>query len=418
MAGAPQSAHALLRMLARRGHPCEAVAIVDRPRGRRGATSSPARAPRSRDRLPAVDARNGYPVYRCAPMLFHAVLEDRLRHLRPDLVVTQLAGSPRIAAQSLAAGVPTIVLVHSHYDVERGYPSDDRVLFVSASRFVAGLVREGLGRESPVCYPLVVQSDYGCRTRRPRYVTFVGPVPVKGLEVALAVAERLPHRRFLFVESWPLEPADRRRLAKRLARTPNVILRPRTRRMASIYRETALLLVPSQYPEAFGRVIVEAQISGIPVVASDIGGIPEAIGAGGILLAPGESPNVWAATVETILADPARRHVLATAAQLNVTRLDLAPEALADGFLAIARVHIARAAENVRRARQGACPAREGRAEAAARLPAHGGPEFGRLGVVPACGHGSDRPQDPLGVWRRLTSIVTGAVGRGPTLGS
>src|SRR6516165_2832395 len=43
-------------------------------------------------------------------------------------------------------------------------------------------------------------------------------------------------------------------------------------------------------------------------------------------------------------------------------------------------------------------PAREGRADAPARLPAHGGPEFGRLGCLGARGHGSDGPQDPLGV--------------------
>ena len=46
----------------------------------------------------------------------------------------------------------------------------------------------------------------------------------------------------------------------------------------------------------------------------------------------------------------------------------------------------------------GGLPAREGRADAPARLPAHGGPEFGRLGCLGARGHGSDGPQDPLGV--------------------
>ena len=60
------------------------------------------------------------------------------------------------------------------------------------------------------------------------------------------------------------------------------------------YGRTVLLLAPSNHPEAFGRVVVEAQASGIPSVARDVGGLGEAVGAGGVLMPPSASAAEWA----------------------------------------------------------------------------------------------------------------------------
>jgi glycosyltransferase involved in cell wall biosynthesis len=43
------------------------------------------------------------------------------------------------------------------------------------------------------------------------------------------------------------------------------------------YRVADVTLVPSQYPEGFGRVIAESLACGTPVIASNIGGIPDAM---------------------------------------------------------------------------------------------------------------------------------------------
>jgi glycosyltransferase involved in cell wall biosynthesis len=74
----------------------------------------------------------------------------------------------------------------------------------------------------------------------------------------------------------------------------NVTLHPPTRDMRPLYARARLLLAPSQWEEAWGRVATEAQVSGIPVLASNRGGLPEAVGNGGILL-PADAPgNEWA----------------------------------------------------------------------------------------------------------------------------
>jgi glycosyltransferase involved in cell wall biosynthesis len=111
--------------------------------------------------------------------------------------------------------------------------------------------------------------------------------------------------------------------------------------MRSVYRETSLLVAPSQWEEAFGRVILEAQISGIPVVASDQGGIPEVLQGGGRILAATDPAPLWADAVESILADPGQYSVMSDAARSNAARADFDPQMITDRFLEILARHLA-----------------------------------------------------------------------------
>ena len=64
--------------------------------------------------------------------------------------------------------------------------------------------------------------------------------------------------------------------------------------MRTIYADTRVLLAPSQWEEGWGRVVTEAQFSGIPAVASRVGGLPESVGSGGILIDPAAPIERWA----------------------------------------------------------------------------------------------------------------------------
>jgi glycosyltransferase involved in cell wall biosynthesis len=135
-------------------------------------------------------------------------------------------------------------------------------------------------------------------------VTFINPVAAKGLELALAVAAQCPEIPFRFVKAWPLSPAQSIRLKRRIARLRNVELLERRSDMRSIYAETRVLLVPSRPGhETWGRVASEAQFSGIPVLASDVGGLPEAVGPGGTIMSIDASPRAWATALKCLWTD-------------------------------------------------------------------------------------------------------------------
>jgi glycosyltransferase involved in cell wall biosynthesis len=103
-------------------------------------------------------------------------------------------------------------------------------------------------------------------------VTIINPSAIKGLSIFLALARALPAVNFGAVPTWATTNAD---LAN-LGQLPNVrILKPADE-IDEILSQTRVLLVPSLWGEGFGYVIVEAMLRGIPVLASDVGGAPEA----------------------------------------------------------------------------------------------------------------------------------------------
>ena len=64
-----------------------------------------------------------------------------------------------------------------------------------------------------------------------------------------------------------------------------------------LFKDSDVLISPSQAPESFGIVIIEAFAHGLPVIASDIGAYPEIIREGetGLLVKPGSEKSLFSA---------------------------------------------------------------------------------------------------------------------------
>ncbi|WP_368355857.1 glycosyltransferase family 4 protein [Acidithiobacillus concretivorus] len=92
------------------------------------------------------------------------------------------------------------------------------------------------------------------------------------------------------------------------------------------------LALPSIEPDTFGRVCLEAQACGTPVLGADIGGIPESFvdGQGGWLLPAGDVKR-WENALLSLLANPALREKFAHAGPVYAT--GFASENIASNFL-------------------------------------------------------------------------------------
>ncbi|MQY03597.1 glycosyltransferase family 4 protein [Actinomadura macrotermitis] len=85
--------------------------------------------------------------------------------------------------------------------------------------------------------------------------------------------------------------------------------------------DTADLLVLPSRVETFGMVVTEALARGVPVLASDVGGVPEALGGAGLLAPPDDVPALSAA-LRRWLTEPALRTDLRASARARRGTLD------------------------------------------------------------------------------------------------
>jgi len=145
----------------------------------------------------------------------------------------------------------------------------------TVSRFMKDYIRDHGGLDSVVFqpplygagpYPLLSDFENGA-------VTLINPCVYKGLPLFTELARARPDLPFAAIPTWGTTDEDRALLAD----LDNVRILPPRDRIDEIFAQTRVLLVPSLWHEAFGRVCVEAMLRGIPVMAADVGGLPEAM---------------------------------------------------------------------------------------------------------------------------------------------
>jgi len=195
-------------------------------------------------------------------------------------------------------GTPPLVRRLIHATLRRA----DRLIALTGPTRV--FLEETVGVESVRYVPNFVRlEDFGevpDRTRRsgPCDVLFVGwIIPAKGIAELLEAARRLPELRFTLV--GPTRPdylatvrpqvdalADRLRLLPALPRE----------QVIDLYRQADVFVLPT-WREGFPNVVLEAMAAGLPVVATEVGAIPDAIenGREGFLIPPRDVDALTAA---------------------------------------------------------------------------------------------------------------------------
>jgi surfactin synthase thioesterase subunit/glycosyltransferase involved in cell wall biosynthesis len=146
---------------------------------------------------------------------------------------------------------------------------------VGVSRYVADYIRKYAGIDAvhvpisimePEDWPLLGRSSN-------QFVTFVNPCSVKGIAIFLALADAFPETEFAAVPTWGTNQQDLAALEAR----PNIHILAPVDDINLLLDRTRVLLVPSLWAEARSRIVLEALLRGVPVMAANVGGIPEAM---------------------------------------------------------------------------------------------------------------------------------------------
>ncbi|MFP3714109.1 glycosyltransferase [Puerhibacterium sp. TATVAM-FAB25] len=296
---------------------------------------------------------------------FVARLARHVRRQAPDVVVTTTLKSHVLGTPAaLLARRPVAWHVHDRVADDYLPPPVVRALRAAARRLPRAVVANSAAtaatlpgaRGLVVAYPGFAPGQALTAPEQhvepaPPVVLLLGRVsPTKGqLELVRAAARVLrarPDARFRLVGAPLFGAADYAAAVddeiERLGLAGRVVRVPPVDDPAAELDAATVLVHASPVPEPFGQVVVEAVVRGVPVVATDAGGVPEilapgavlgpddhddadpgagteALGPLGLLVPPGDV-DALAAAVAEVLADPAAARRRAAAAHADALR--------------------------------------------------------------------------------------------------
>lgn len=163
--------------------------------------------------------------------------------------------------------------------------------------------------------PGKVRAELGA-VERPLLIAVGSLVPHRGYSVLLDAAREWrgldPAPLLVIAGEGPLRAELSRRIE---AEGLPVRLLGRRRDAAQLLAAADLAVLPSRW-EARALLAQEALRAGVPLVATAVGGVPELVGEGAVLVPPGEAGSL-ASAVTGLLGDPDRRAALAAAGRVQ-----------------------------------------------------------------------------------------------------
>lgn len=142
------------------------------------------------------------------------------------------------------------------------------------------------------------------------------------VETAIRLCPTMPNARFVVVgdaEDLKLAMGLCQRV-ERAGLSDRIAFRDHAADIADIYAALDLLVAPSRW-EGFGLVAAEAMAAGVPVIASDVGGLPGVLNDAGHTVPP-EDAKALCSAIEGVLTNTATRNCMITAGKRQAARFD------------------------------------------------------------------------------------------------
>ena len=221
------------------------------------------------------------------PARIRQILHEKILSFEPDwvLVSSEDFGQALLHETVKAAPDRVVYLAHTPQMFPFGpaslNPNPEGAKLIANSAGIVAIgnntaryIQEHLGRKPAVIHP-PVYGDGPFRRRDPDkkgLITIINPSAVKGISIFLALARRFPQHQFGALRGWGTTEEE----LDALQGMPNVVMLPKCKYIEEVLMKTKLLLYPSLWREGFGLVVMEAMLAGIPVLASNLGGLIEA----------------------------------------------------------------------------------------------------------------------------------------------
>ena len=216
---------------------------------------------------------------------------------KPDLLITTEEDAEFILYEGKKRNIPSILIAqHAEYtDSEMSLLSENASAIVFVSNFLLNKYLPVIKNKTKAVtiYDPFDWSRWIVQKHNRKYISMLNPLPHKGGDIFLELAKLLPDR--LFLAKGGAKAPDTQSF-----NLPNLMWEPRilwdlsnNMGMKFFMENTRILLVPSRWEDSMPSIIMQALKNGIPVIGSNRGGIPEAIGTGGIVVNKWDDISSW-----------------------------------------------------------------------------------------------------------------------------